>query len=187
MKKSIKVLIIVIALLVVCVAVYAYIDDHKKKTDALYEIGKFTGKLYDEQKETMIKPRGIFILNRSYKGKNDLDDFYRATKSLANYTINVSKMNDNSFNDEYKNPNFKTDDVYYNVNNIESLLNYYKSKKLKNVDGAVIDTNTVRTTNRGIKFNMAINYDENKEKANYEVELLDAYNKKVFVNFSIIN
>ena len=47
------------------------------------------------EREEMIRPSGIFILTRKYNGKNDLDDFYREIRQLAENNkerINISKV-----------------------------------------------------------------------------------------------
>ncbi len=47
------------------------------------------------EREEMIRPSGIFLLTREYKGKNELDDFYREIRQLAENNkerIKISKV-----------------------------------------------------------------------------------------------
>lgn len=85
MKKRFIIILIIICMVLVCIfgGIYYYYTNSVKNRDVLYEYNEFADKNYTQERKEMLKPSGIFILNREYKGDNDLDDFYRELKELA--------------------------------------------------------------------------------------------------------
>lgn len=131
--------------------------------------------VYNKMKQEMVMPNGIFNLKKNYKGKNDLDDFYKSINSLYRVIIELSDKDDKKI-EKYFEENRLDIKQNIGIENIESFkkLGEYSKKhgKLKNFNSANISANSFNDTYQYLKFNMVMNFDEGKE-LEFEVNLMN--------------
>ena len=82
-KRFIIFLLSIICVVVLCILGRINYLNSIRDRDILYEYNEFAKELHEEEDKEMLKPSGIFLLNRAYEGDNDLDDFYRSLRQLA--------------------------------------------------------------------------------------------------------
>ena len=84
--KYIKLMIVILIIVLVFCAIWmGKIRLQNKIKEDSYNKRKH--EIYTQEKEEMIKPRGIFQLNEKYEGDNDLNDFFREIKKISNQNI----------------------------------------------------------------------------------------------------
>lgn len=84
--KYIKMIIIILVIVFLCCAFwFGKIKIQNKINENNYSKKKH--EIYTQEKEEMIKPRGIFLLNEKYEGDNDLDDFFKEVKKISDQNI----------------------------------------------------------------------------------------------------
>ena len=84
--KYVKLMIIILIIVLVFCAIWmGKIKLQNKIKENSYNKRKH--EIYMQEKEEMIKPRGMFQLNEKYEGDNDLSDFFREIKKISNQNI----------------------------------------------------------------------------------------------------
>ncbi len=174
-KSIILILIVFLIVLIVGLSMYKYLIPTKNETEKL--------DTYENMMEEMIMPNGIFELKTNYEGDNDLKEFYKSIKRLGEYTIEISSKSDEEIDVEEINNNLKEK---YGVINSEDVIKFYRSIKIEDVYNATIDKNTIEKNNKGLKFNMTIEYDDGEEKVLYKVELLNKLYSGNFIKYTYI-
>lgn len=132
---------------------------HYTEEDEFTQIGM---QIYEEQKKEMIKPNGIFQLNKKYNGRVDLDEFYMTIKSVYDGILDSGNIADETLE----------------VTNLDELKQYISVKDLEAIEvgpKAEIKTTTIEYADSGIQFDMTLNFvDESLSfkvyLANYSVD-----------------
>lgn len=180
MRKSSKIfLIILITIWVVVFGVYVIYKKYQKPPQDVTRL-----EVYNKMMDEMVMPSGIFELKRSYNGDNNLRDFYKSIKRYGEYTREISSYLDSKIeneNDTIKNT-LKND---FNVSNAEDVIEYYRGLNIENVYYATIDTETMKSTSKYLKFKMTIEYNDGEKKVPYEVKLSNESNSNNFVEYTL--
>ena len=132
----------------------------------------------------MIMPNGIFILKTTYKGTNDLEDFYRTIKNLGDYTITISNYSDRKISKKYDEI-IESLEKEYKVKNSGDIIEVYKGKNLKEIINATIDSESMKKFSKKIEFDMSLDYN-NDISINYHIVLKNTGYKNNFVEYTLI-
>ena len=65
------------------------------------------------------------------------------------------------------------------------MIEYYKGLNIKNVYYATIDTDTMKSTSKELKFKMTIEYNDGAKKVPYEVRLYNGSKSDNFVEYTL--
>lgn len=166
MNKSKKIMIVIIVLLIILTILLVLTAFLYKKQSQNRSFNKIKADTYKEMKQEMVMPNGIFQLKKNYSGDNDLKDFYRSIFNYSRGIISLSQKNEEDLEKYYdKNKTeIKSEIGTKTIEEYKQLWNYVqKVGKLKNLNTATINTDSLKNTKKYLEFYITFNFDENKE------------------------
>lgn len=180
-KEIVLILIILLAgMLIFSKYLYSQIQKNKDFEDVKTEI-------YEEMKNEMVMPNGVFQLKKNYSGDNDVKDFYRSVYTLSRGLINLSKENIKDV-DKYFEKNKTEIRNTFGITTLEDfqkLHEYVKSfDKLKGFNSASIDTDSIENKKKYMEFDMTIVYDGDKN-LKFNVRFMNNNSERVLVKYTV--
>lgn len=184
MKNIERKVILMVMILVILLGFITYFYIQAKKNKDFYQI---KNEVYEEMKNELIMPTGVFQFKKNYDGENDVKDFYRSVYSLSRWIIDVSKVKEKRV-DKYYEKNKDSIKQNYGITSLEDfkkIKNYIASfDKIKGYNSAKIDTDSIKNTKECIEFDMTLVYDGTKE-LKFHVQFMNSDSKKILVKYKL--